>query len=322
MVARNKIGTAVILLLLLSVLFSGCTDNNRIDPVQLHNNTVDVTSTKSALPYQEVNKTEVSLNLSSGRTTILLDDENEIEIELISLSNIYTRDNRNMNGHNISEQYYAVYDLSIKNNNSKAFDLRSHEFNLHSGGRIFKQTTIASKPFDMVGSSYISGIENKMNDTTLLPGQAINGSVIFAVNSPPDRSFLLMYNMTPVDLKSFGKSLDAIKAAELFNYSIALGIPPYYADIFEPPYIKNTYDPPEAEYYSGKNLSYPLIWPNWVNRSILEFYYELDSSELGHFRNSSDLPVISSVHRSMVIPEKNITLLPITTQEFPTSFLS
>ncbi len=127
MVSKNKIRTEAILLLLLSVLSSGCTDDNRIDPVQLHNNTVDVTSTRSALQYQEVNKTEVSLNQSSGRMTIPLDDG--IEIELISLSNIYTRDNRNINSHNISEQYFVVYDLSIKNNGSKAFDLRAYPIN-------------------------------------------------------------------------------------------------------------------------------------------------------------------------------------------------
>ena len=313
--------TIIFLFLILLVSFSGCTAEKRIDPETFHNDIVDAPSTKPDLLNHEVNKTEVIVNLSSGRSTILLDGENRIEIEMISLWNIYTRDNRNINGHNISEQYYAVYDLSIKNNGSKSFDLRSNEFNLRSGGKIFKQTTIVSKPFDMVGSSYISRIENEMNDMTLLPGQTINGSVIFGVNSPPDISFLLMYNMTPVDLASFGKSLDAIKAAELFNYSIALGLSPYYADIFEPPYIKNTYDPPKADYYSGRNLAYPLIWPYWVNRSILEFYYELDSSELGHFRNSSDVPVISSVYRSKVILEKNITLFPITTQEFATSFL-
>lgn len=317
MESRNKIITTVIILVLLSVLLSGCTGEKRIDPVPL-NDTVDVPSTKPDLQHQEVNKTEVSVNLSSRRTAILLD---EIEIELISFSNIYTKDNRNINGHNLLEQYYAVYNLSIKNNGTKAFDLRSDDFNLRSGDRIFKQTAIVSKAFDWVGLSYISRIENEMNDTTLLPGQTINGSVIFGVSSPYDTSFLLIYNMTPVDFAYFGKSVDAIKAAELFNYSIAIGIPPYYADSFEPPYLKNTYDPPEADYYSGRNLAYPLIWSNWVNRSILEFYNRLDSTELGHFRNSSDLPVIASVYRSKVIPEKNITLFPLTTQEFATSFL-
>jgi hypothetical protein len=314
----KKIVTTVITLLLLSVLLSGCIGEKRIDPVPL-NDTVDVPSTKPDLQHQEVNKSEISVNLSSKRTTILMD---EIEIELISFSNIYTKDNRNINGHNISKQYYAVYNLSIKNTGSKAFDLRSDEFNLRSGDRIFKQTAIVSKAFDWVGLSYISRIENEMNDTTLLPGQTINGSVIFGVSSPYDTSFLLMYNMTPVDFASFGKSLDAIKAAELFNYSIALDIPPYYADSYEPPYLKNTYDPPEADYYSGKNLAYPLfIWSNWVNRSILELYNELDTAELDRFRNSSDLPVIASVYRSKVIPEINITLFPLTTQEFATSFL-
>jgi hypothetical protein len=305
------------IILILSILVSGCTGEKRIDPVPL-NDTVGVPSTKPDLQHQEVNKSEVSVNLSSRRTAILMD---EIEIELISFSNIYTKDNRNINGHNISEQYYAVYNLSIKNNGSKAFDLRSDEFNLRSGDRIFKQTAIVSKAFDRVGLSYISRIENEMNDTTLLPGQTINGSVIFGVSSPYDTSFLL-YNMTPVDLASFGKSLDAIKTAELFNYSTALDIPPYYADSYEPPYLKNTYDPPEADYYSGRNIAYPLfIWSNWVNRSIVEFYNRLDSAELSRLRNSSDLPVIASVYRAKVIPGKNITLFPITSQEFATSFL-
>jgi len=315
----NKIVTTVIIWLLLSVLFSGCTWEKRVDPAPLHNDTLGVPSTKPDLQHQEVNKTEVSVNLSSRRTTILLDDK--IEIELISLSNIYTRDNQNINGHNISERYFTVYNLSIKNTGSKAFDIRSDEFNLRSGERMFNRTTLDSGSFGWFGLSDRPEFENKINDTTLLPGQTIRGSVIFSVNLPYDKSFLLKYKTTPINISSLEKSLEALTTAELFNYSSAIGKPPYFADSFEPPYDRDTYEPPEADYYSGRNIAYPLIWSNWVNRSIIEFYNRLDSAELSRLRNSSDLPVTASVYRSKVIPGKNITMFPTTTQEFATSFL-
>ncbi len=295
------------IILILSILVSGCTGEKRIDPVPLHNDTVDVPSSKPDLQHQKVNKSEISVNLSSRRTTILLADE--IELELISLSNIYARDNRDINGHNISERYFTVYNFSIKNTGSKAFDLRSDEFNLSSGERIFKQISPEPGTFGWFGLSDRPEFENKINDTTLLPGQTIRGSVIFSVNLPYDRSFLLKHKTTPINISSLEKSLEALTTAELFNYSTAIGKPPYFADRFEPPYDRDTYNPPEADYYSGRNIAYPLIWSNWVNRSIVEFYNRLDSAELNRFRNTSDPPMLSTVFSSKVIPEINITML-------------
>ena len=62
---------------------------------------------------------------------------------------------------------------------------------------------------------------------TLFPGQTINGSVIFQVNSLYNESFLLMYNETPISSASFEKSIEALRTAEYYNYSIVFGIPPY-----------------------------------------------------------------------------------------------
>ena len=225
----------------------------------------------------------------------------------MSLSNIYSRDNVNTIGRNISERYFIVYNLSIKNIGSKAFDLRSDEFYMLSGEQMFKRTTIESGTLGWFGSSGRPEIENNLNDTTLLPGQTIRGSLIFRDNFRYDRYFLLMYNTTPVNIRFLEKSLDAITTAELFNYSIAFGKPPYYAQIFEPAYDEDTYVPPEAEYYSSRDIAYPLIWSNWVNRSIVEFYDRLDSAEFDRFK--SDLPMLSSVYSSTVIPERNITLI-------------
>lgn len=311
LLSRSKIVTTVIILLLLSVLFSGCTGEKRIDPGSLYNGSADDNSTNLELPGQEENGTEVSVYPSYRGNTILLENETGIEIELMSLSNIYSRDNLNTIGHNISERYFIVYILSIKNVGSKAFDLRSDEFYMFSGEQkqeqMFKRTTLESGTLGWFGFSDRPEIENNINDTTLLPDQNIHGSVIFSANFPYDGSFLLMYNTTPVNIPSLGKSLDALTTAELFNYSIAIGKPPYYADRFEPSYDVDTYNPPEAEYYSSRSIAYPLIWSNWVNRSIVEFYDRLDSAEFDRFK--SDLPMLSSVYSSTVIPERNITIL-------------
>jgi len=74
------------------------------------------------------------------------------------------------------------------------------------------------------------GNENRIEDTTLSlsPGQTVNGSVVFCVDSLYDRSFLLMYNTTPVTSSSFEESFEALEAAEHFDYSVAFGIPPYH----------------------------------------------------------------------------------------------
>jgi len=142
MVSRKKIITFIIILLLLSVFFSGCTEENRNDQGLLLNDSVDNNSTNLELPEKEENITQVIVNPSSRGDTNISEDETEIEIGLMSLSNIYSRDNVNTIGRNISERYFIVYNLSIKNIGSKAFDLRSDEFYMLSGEQMFKRTTI------------------------------------------------------------------------------------------------------------------------------------------------------------------------------------
>jgi len=97
---------------------------------------------------------------------------------------------------------------------------------LHLGDSILDQTTLKFNAQQWSGLSKIPEIENTINNTTLLPGQIINGSVVFSAGSLYERSFYLMYNTTPVDLSSFEKSMEALTIAELFNYSITVGKPP------------------------------------------------------------------------------------------------
>ncbi len=83
------------------------------------------------------------------------------------------------------------------------------------------------------------GNENRIEDMTLSlsPGQTVNGSVVFCVESLYDGSFLLMYNATPVTSASFEESLEALEAAERFDHPHVFGIPAYSitwgADLYE-----------------------------------------------------------------------------------------
>ena len=65
MVSRKKIITFIIILLLLSVFFSGCTEENRNDQGLLLNDSVDNNSTNLELPEKEENITQVIVNPSS-----------------------------------------------------------------------------------------------------------------------------------------------------------------------------------------------------------------------------------------------------------------
>jgi hypothetical protein len=64
--------------------------------------------------------------------------------------------------------------------------------------------------------------ETKIQDTIILPGQTLNGSLVLRVNSLYNESFLLKYNATPVSSKFFEKTIEALRTVESFNYSVAL----------------------------------------------------------------------------------------------------
>ena len=201
-------------------------------------------------------------------------------------------------GYNLNERYYAVYGLSIKNNGSKNLDFKLNKLHVRDGGHIFNTTTLDPYGF-YVGSrlEVLSTFEkgNKFENTTLFPGQAINGSVVFQVNSLYNESFLLMYNETPISSASFEKSIKALRTAERYNYSVAFGILPYHNGDLE------SFEEPDL-------MQYPYIYSNWINRSVFEYFNKADSESV--LRSSpNDLNFTIIVYALKVIPERNITIL-------------
>jgi len=121
-------------------------------------------------------------------------------------------DNEGQISYNISQAYYAIYTISIKNNGSTTLDFKLNDLRLHERDRIFNATL---EPYWLASLGLLEVLqdldkENKIHDTTLLPGQSLNGTVVFRVNSLYNESFLLMYNTTSVTSASFEKSLESL----------------------------------------------------------------------------------------------------------------
>lgn len=249
------------------------------------------------------------------KTIRILTDENSIELKLYNDSaqswistgagqslglwvlgengtnNVYYK--KYQNKYEISERYYAVYNLSIRNNGSGPFYFKLNDLHLYEGGRIFNATIL--EPND--SSSLLEVLqelenENKLQDTTLLPGQSLNGTVAFRVNSLYNKSFLLKYNTTTVSSLSFEKSIKALEEAEYFNYSVALGIPPYKLC-----QLNNSYEP---------IFNDECGWVNWVNNSIFKVIQKSDVERMRK-STSENIPLIEMVYALRVIPERNIT---------------
>ena len=145
--------------------------------------------------------------------------------------------------------------------------------------------------------------ETELQDTVLLPGQILNGSVVFRVNSLYNESFLLMYNATPVTSELFEKSIEALRTAEHFNYSFALGVPPYSNS--ERSEMGWSYEPDFSDCCNA--------WANWVNRNIFETFQKSDVERMK--KSPPDfIPVTKMVYAIKIMPEKNITIFPVTTR--------
>jgi hypothetical protein len=208
--------------------------------------------------------------------------------------------------YNITEKYYAVYNLSITNNGSKNIDFKLNELNLRDGNHIFNTTIEFESPYFSYRNEILSDLkkETKIEDTTLLPGQTISGSVIFQVNSLYNESFLLMYKGTPITSASFEKNIKALRTAERYNYSVAFGIPPF-----------NDYSLDSVDSFEPKLEAYPYIFPNWVNRRVFEFFKTADSENMAK-SSIEAIPSTDIVYALKVIPERNITMLPVVKTRF------
>ncbi len=198
-------------------------------------------------------------------------------------------------GYNLNERYYVVYGLSIKNNGSKDLDFKLNELHLRDGDHIFNTTNL--DPYGFYERSHLEVLsslkeENKIESTTLSPGQTINRSAVFQVNSLYNESFSLMYKGTPVSSASFEKSIEALGLAERFNYVTAFG------------YSEETYD---------LNSDGTPSFCKWVNRSVFEFLNKADSENMMRSSPSSfnGIRWTKIVYALEVKPEINITTLPV-----------
>jgi len=253
----------------------------------------------------------LELKLADDNNTVLITPDN-IQLKVKEKNSklcIFKADEGNYGnkaGHDITGRYYAVYGLSIKNNGSKNLDFRLSDLNLHTGDNIFNVKTepenldsdldMLSQDSDLLDVLSDLEKETKIKDTTISPGQTINGSIIFQVTSLYNESFLLIYNETPVSSTSFERSIEALKLAESYDYSVIFGIPPYNNGSAD----DNSFKPDLEEF--------PYIWPNWVNRNIFEFFNRADFEDMEKaFRDNK--PRISIVYALKVIPERNITFV-------------
>ena len=278
-----KVDTKIVILLLIAtitVTSGGCIEETEVapEPESLHNDTTDISAVNLTLPPKM---------------------ENELEIRIVSFSSLYRRDNMDEESrewtYNISEWYYAAYNLSIKNNSSDAITFKANDLHLRAGEQLFNTTT--RKLYNSNRQGVLADLrkENRIENMTLSlsSGQTVNGSVIFCVESLYDGSFLLMYGATPVTSASFEESLEALEAAERFDYAPVFGIPACSSKW-------------GTDLYELNPEKHPSIGSNWVNRSVLEFYMTADL-ELVQGLLPDDIPRIW--YAVKVIPERNITVV-------------
>ncbi len=206
----------LIFILAVFIVFSGCVEEKNV-----------IRTNESV--YQEP-ENKISENLSS--TNLSSEVENLPEIELRSLSSIYTINNyekMHVLGYNITERRYLVYNLSITNNGSKYLDFKLDELNVRDGDTIYNaETSTMQEPGSFTERMFLELEKTtKIKDKRLYPGQIISGSVIYQVNSSHnssyDNAFQLLYKEIPVSSDSFKKSTEALNLAERYNYSVVFG---------------------------------------------------------------------------------------------------
>lgn len=307
-----------VILILVMLVLSGCIEDKKVtqSPESLLTENVEVMQSPRAISTFE------STDDYSYQDPALSKEKKIPEINLESFSSRYVRKNSKKlkdkwsSDRNLTEKYYAVFHLNIKNNHNRTLDFKLLDLQLATGDDKFNATTIYSEKL----YPDLNLIEENV---TILPGQTINGSVVFQVNSSDSKSFLLLYNSTPLILPSIQKSIETQTTAELFNYSIAFGIPQFNLGNIRDVNIEDL-GPDELSF---EHL--PLVWPNWIDRSTIEFYKKLDSQNLENNymrrknmdllstiieyyirKKNKDLPATIIEYSITVMPDRNITLLP------------
>ena len=105
-----------------------------------------------------------------------------------------------------------------------------------------------------------------------------------------------MYGATPVTSASFEESLEALEAAERFDYSHVFGI--------------SSHSSWRTYLYKHDPEEHPSIWSNWVNRSVLELYktFDLETAQGSRPDQRPDtLPRIRYVIK--VMSKRNLTVV-------------
>ena len=231
----------------------------------------------------------------------------EFDININSYYFVYLRDNKVIKENttkltfDLVEKNYVIYHLSIKNNDTNTLNFSINKLQLYANDQVFTPAdpgTLHQYPDTWVYVLSEIEKENKLNDSHILPSQTLKGIVIFKVDNYTtlfNRSFSLRYNTTPIPSTSFEKSLEALSAAEQFDYSIAFDMPPYDSDMWE----GYTYYPPEP--------GYSYVWANWVNKTVFESYKKHDEMALPKEKRGN-IPYIEIAYAVKVIPEQDLTV--------------
>lgn len=230
----------------------------------------------------------------------------EFEIDITSYYFVYLRQNHVIHEYttdrssDLVEDNYVICQLAIKNNGTDTLNFSINKLLLHARDQVFTTADPGTiHPFSN-GSMYVTSEiekENKLNNTILHPDQTLRGIVFFQVDNTTfsDRSFSLRYNTTTIPSTSIEKSLEALTAAEQFDYSTAFDIPPYDIDIGR----YYSHDFPESEH--------PAVWLNWVNKTVFESYIKIDEMSLLK-EKPGNIPLTNIGYAVKVIPEQYLTV--------------
>ena len=321
--------SVICLLVVGIILISGCIDGEKTNAKTSNisqssmNETLKETSASPSISIPPSLDNNSSASMPDISQPELM--QGEFDINITSYYFVYLRDNEVISKNSkypiqtfdLVEKNYAIYHLSIKNNDTNALNFSINKLQLHTGNQVF----IPADPGTILKSQgwVFSEIENeiRLNDTLLHPDQTLKGIVIFQVDNYTtlfDRSFSLRYNTTSITSTSYEKSLEALTVAEQFDYSIPFHIPPYDRNLNG----DYSYDPPELgvsyvwtiwgrDYVLYTDPGDYYFWTNWVNRSVFESIKKHDEMLLPK-EKTEYIPSVKIAYAVKVIPEQDLTV--------------
>ena len=303
--------SVICLLVLGIILISGCIDGKKTNSKTSTSSQPSINETsKETSASPSISIPSPSDNYSSAAVPDISQPKSvpgEFEININSYYFVYLRNNHviyentTKGAFDLVEKNYVMYNLSIKNNGTNTLNFSINKLQLHARDQVFTPGDPGTK-LQYIGKwlYVLSDIENenRLNNTMLHPNQTLKGIAIFKVDNYTtlfDRSFSLSYNTTPIPSTSIEKSLEALRVAEQFDYSIAFKTPPYDCDMWE----DHSYDFPESKH--------PYVWANWVNRTVFESYKTIDEMSLSK-EKPGNIPHTEIAYAVKVIPEQDLTV--------------